>query len=70
MREQGPASPKSCLLGLWGQGLAVQEIANMIERMRADDDFQEHYKTEKEEATEEEIIAAKKKPANNQRVKK
>ncbi|MFH2201731.1 MAG: hypothetical protein ABIJ96_01310 [Elusimicrobiota bacterium] len=63
--------------GKYRQGVAVQEIANMIERMRADDEFQEHFKAENEQATAEEIKEAKKKtkgtgkkPVDNRRVKK
>ena len=42
------------------QGPIVREIANTIERMRADKEFQEHYKAEVEEAKAEDL---KKKPA-------
>jgi hypothetical protein len=55
--------------GSYKQGVVVKEIANMIERMRADDEFQEHYKAETEEATEEEIKAAKKRGTSS-RLKK
>jgi len=46
--------------GSYRQGVVVKEIANLIERMRADEEFQEHFKAENEKATDEEIKAAKK----------
>ncbi len=47
--------------GSYRQGVVVKEIANLIERMRADEEFQEHFKAENEKATDEEIAEAKKK---------
>lgn len=41
------------------QGRIVQEIANTIERMRNDEEFQAHYKAEVEEATAEELKTPK-----------
>ena len=49
------------------QGRIVQEIANTIERMRSDEEFQEHYKSEVEEATPEEL---KKQPAKTKKASK
>lgn len=46
--------------GSYRQGVVVKEIANLIERMRADEEFQEHFKAENEQASDEEIKAAKK----------
>ncbi|PCI37239.1 MAG: hypothetical protein COB53_07140 [Elusimicrobia bacterium] len=47
--------------GSYRQGVVVKEIANTIERMRADEEFQEHFKAENEKATDEEVKEAKKK---------